>query len=146
MQQKEEQDPLFYDLPLPRLLNWNRWWHLIAKTVQLVYQKKTWATIGSLLKCKKGIFTERVILLRKIWNCRSLELKHIKHLPDDELECPSRELVMTESNTEHPTAGRRRRHKSPPALHATVPLKGSKASEIRTDYSYLHFKQTPIRA
>ena len=29
---------------------------------------------------------------------------------------------MTESNTEHPTAGRRRRHKSPPALHATVAL------------------------
>ena len=30
---------------------------------------------------------------------------------------------MTESNIEHPTAGRRRRHKSPPpALHATVAL------------------------
>ena len=72
---------------------------------------------------------------------------------------------MTESNMEHPTAGRRRRHKSPPVLHATVALpvsrladhldtkngpsdeegeKGSKASEIRTDYSYFYFKQTPI--
>ena len=29
---------------------------------------------------------------------------------------------MTESNVEHPTAGRRRRHKSPPVLHATVAL------------------------
>ena len=29
---------------------------------------------------------------------------------------------MTESNAEHPTAGRRRRHKSLPALHATVAL------------------------
>ena len=29
---------------------------------------------------------------------------------------------MTESNAEHPTAGRRRRHKSPPALHETVAL------------------------
>ena len=66
MQQKEEeQDPVFYDLPLSRLLNWNRWWHLIAKTVQLVYKKKTWGAIGSLLKHKKGIFTVRVILLRK---------------------------------------------------------------------------------
>ena len=74
-QTEEEQDLLFYDLPLPRLLNWNRWWHLIAKTVQLVYKKKTWAAIGSLLKRKKGILTERVILLRKIWNLRSLELK-----------------------------------------------------------------------
>ena len=90
MQQKEEErDPLFHDLPLSRLLNWNFWWHLIAKTVQLVYKKKTWAAIGSLLKGKKGIFTVRVILLRKIWKRRSLELKRIKHLPDDELECPS---------------------------------------------------------
>ena len=29
---------------------------------------------------------------------------------------------MTEANAEHPTAGRRRRHKSPPVLHATVAL------------------------
>ena len=47
MQQKcEEPDPLFYHLPLSRVLNWNRWWHLIAKTVQLVLRKKTWAAIG----------------------------------------------------------------------------------------------------
>ena len=62
MQQKgEEQDPLFYDLPLPRLLNWNRWWHIVAKTIQLVYKKKTWAAIGSLLKHKKGNYTEGVV-------------------------------------------------------------------------------------
>ena len=86
MQQKEEeQDPLFYDLPLSRLLNWNRWWHLIAKTVQLAY----WGAIGSLLKRKKGSFAVRVILLRKIWSARGLELKRIKHLPDGELECRS---------------------------------------------------------
>ena len=29
---------------------------------------------------------------------------------------------MTEANADHPTSGRRRRHKSPPALHATVAL------------------------
>ena len=72
---------------------------------------------------------------------------------------------MTEANADHPTSGRRRRHKSPPVLHATVALpvprladhidtenglsderrKGSKASEIRTDYTYFHFKQTPLR-
>ena len=31
-------------------------------------------------------------------------------------------LVMTEAHTEHPTCGRRRRHKSPPVLHAAVAL------------------------
>ena len=90
MQQKgEEPDPLFYNLPLPRLLNWNRWWHIVAKTIQLVYKRKTWAAIGSLLKHKKGSYTEGVVRLRKLWNRGSWELKRIKHLPDEELECPS---------------------------------------------------------
>ena len=39
-QEGEEPDPLFYNLPLPRLLNWNRWWHIVAKTVQLVLQEE----------------------------------------------------------------------------------------------------------
>ena len=29
---------------------------------------------------------------------------------------------MTEANADHPTSGRRRRHKSPPVLHAAVAL------------------------
>ena len=90
MQQKEEEpDPLFYHLPLSRVLNWNRWWHLIAKTVQLVLRKKTWAAIGSHLKCKKGDDSDGIVRLRKLWNRESRELKRIKHLPDKELECPS---------------------------------------------------------
>ena len=32
------------------------------------------------------------------------------------------DIDMTEANMEHPTAGRRRRHKSPPTLHAQVAL------------------------
>ena len=85
----EEPDPLFYNLPLPRLLNWNRWWHIVAKTVQLALRKKTWAAIGSLLKHKKGNYTVGVVRLRKLWNSENWELKRIKHLPDKELECPS---------------------------------------------------------
>ena len=85
----EEQEPLFYDLPLPRLLNWNRWWHIVAKTIQLVYKKKTWSAIGSHLQLKKGIFAEGIILLRKQYSSRGLELKRIKHSSDGKLECPS---------------------------------------------------------
>ena len=56
MQQKgEEPDPLFYKLPLPRLLNWNRWWHIVAKTAQLVLRKKTWAAIGHFSSTRKGV-------------------------------------------------------------------------------------------
>ena len=86
---EEESDPLFHDLPLHRLLNWNRWWLIVAKTIQLVYKKKTWSAIGSLLKHRKGNYTEGVVRLRKLWNRESRELKRIKHLPDEELECPS---------------------------------------------------------
>ena len=31
-------------------------------------------------------------------------------------------IYMTEANMEHPTAGRRRRHKSPPTLRAPIAL------------------------
>ena len=87
MQQKsEEPDPLFYHLPLSRVLNWNRWWHLIAKVVQLVLRKKTWAAIGSRLKGKKRNLSAGIVRLRKLWHQKSLELKRIKHLSDEELE------------------------------------------------------------
>ena len=90
MQQKtEEPDPLFYHLPLSRVLNWNRWWYLIAKTVQLVLRKRTWAAIGSRLKCKKGNLSAGTVRLRKLWHRESQELKRIKHLSDEELECLS---------------------------------------------------------
>ena len=91
MQQKEEEpEPLFYHLPLSRVLNWNRWWHLIAKTVQLVLRKKTWAAIGShFSSSRKGTTLTAVVRLRKLWNRESLELKRIKHLSDAELECLS---------------------------------------------------------
>ena len=61
----------------------------MAKTIQLVLKKKTWAAIGSFLKRKKGNYSEGVVSLRKLWNRKSQELKRIKHLPDEELECPS---------------------------------------------------------
>ena len=90
MQQKqEEQEPLFYHLPLSRILNWNRWWHLIAKTVKLVLREKTWAAIGAFLKLKKGNYSDGIVRLRKLWNCESWELKRIKHLSGAELECHS---------------------------------------------------------
>ena len=52
-QEEGEQDPFFYDLPLPRLLTWTRWWHLTAKTIVLVHKKRTWGVIGPYLKSKK---------------------------------------------------------------------------------------------
>ena len=61
----------------------------MAKTNQLVLKKKTWAAIGSHLTHKKGNRSDGIVRLRKLWNRESQELKRIKHLPDEELECPS---------------------------------------------------------
>ena len=55
------------------------------------------------------------------WHQESLGLKRIKHLPDEELSLTT-DIDMTEASMEHPTAGRRRRHKSPPTLHAHIAI------------------------
>ena len=78
-QEEEEQDHLFYDLPLPRLLTWTRWWHLTAKTIVLVYKKRTWGVIGPYLKSKKGAVGDRIAWLRTEWSARARELDEIKH-------------------------------------------------------------------
>ena len=67
------------------------------------------------------------------------------------------DIDMTEANMDHPTTGRRRRHKSLPTLHAPVALhhldtengpsdeEGEKEAKrkIRADYSYLYSQQSP---
>ena len=78
-QQEKGQEPLFYDLPLPRLLAWNRWWHIAAKVIVLVYKKKTWGVVGSHLKSKKGVVGDRVALLRASWSARGRELDATRH-------------------------------------------------------------------
>ena len=79
-QEEEEQDPLFYDLPLLRLLTWTRWWHLTAKTIVLVYKKRAWRVIGPYLKSKKGAVGDRIALPRANWSARGRELDYIKQL------------------------------------------------------------------
>ena len=79
--EEEEPDPLFYDLPLPRLLTWTRWWHLTAKTVVLVYKKKAWGVIGAYLRKNTAAGGTRIARLRTNWAARGRELDYIKHLP-----------------------------------------------------------------
>ena len=54
-QREGEQELLFYNLPLSRLLSWNRWWHLTAKVIVLVYKKRLWGLLGAYLEKKKGL-------------------------------------------------------------------------------------------
>ena len=83
-QQTEEAEPLFYHLQLSRVLNWNRWWFIVAKAAHLVLRKKTWAAIGTHLQGKTKNFTPGIVRNRTLWSKESLELKRIKHLPDKE--------------------------------------------------------------
>ena len=88
-EEEGEQDPLFHELPLSRLLSWNRWWHLTAKVIRLVFQKRSWGVTGPYLKKKKGIVTNRLVLLRANWSARGQELKYTKHLGDCDSDCSS---------------------------------------------------------
>ena len=75
---------MFYHLQLSRVLNWNRWWLIVAKAVHHVLRKKTWAAIGTHLQGKTKNFTPGIVRNRTLWNKESLELKRIKHLSDEE--------------------------------------------------------------
>ena len=77
-QQEREPELRFYNLPLSRLLAWNRWWHLTARVIVLVY-KKIWGVVGAYRKTKKGIVAVRLTLLRANWSARGRERDAIKH-------------------------------------------------------------------
>ena len=49
-QEEEEALPLLYQVPLPRLLSWNRWWHTVSRVLWIAYQKRLWALTGNYLK------------------------------------------------------------------------------------------------
>ena len=78
-EEQQEGELLFYNLPLSRLLAWNRWWHITAKVIVLVYKKKTWGVVGAYLKTKKGKGGDRLTLPRANWSARGRELDVIKH-------------------------------------------------------------------
>ena len=46
----EEPQVLLYQVPLPRVLNWNKWWHLVARVILRAFQKRYWGLIGSYLQ------------------------------------------------------------------------------------------------
>ena len=91
MQQKEEEpDPFFHQLPLSRLLTWNRWWLIVRQDSASCAQEED---LGSNRNSPPGQDEETsltgIVRLRKLWNRESWELKRIKHLSDEELECLS---------------------------------------------------------
>ena len=65
--QEEEQLPLFYQVPLPRLLSWSRWWYITSRALLIAYQKRFWALTGNYLKEVVGVVNPHLALVRLRW-------------------------------------------------------------------------------
>ena len=122
-----EEDPLFHELPLHTVFTWTRWWHLSAKALTLVLKKKVFAAVGPYLRREKDRIDNRIAVLRTDWSARGRELNRLDKIKrscclSSQLGCSSRYHRKTEKNMEHPTLGRRRRHKNPSVLQSAPPL------------------------
>ena len=74
-------------------------------------RKKTWAAIGTHLQGKTKNFTPGIVRNRTLWSSQTRS--RITKVSS------TASIDMAEAKSDHhPTAGRRRRHKSPPVLHA----------------------------
>ena len=60
----EEPLVLFYQVPLKRLVAWNKWWHITARALLRAFQKRYWGLVGNYLQTVKE---ERLIPVGKAW-------------------------------------------------------------------------------
>ena len=64
----QEQDrELFYQIPLRRLVAWNKWWHITARKLLLAYQKRYWGLVGNYLETVKGVKNPHLAEVRRAW-------------------------------------------------------------------------------
>ena len=63
----EEEAPLYYQVPLSRILSWNRWWHITARALLIAYQKRFWGLVGHYLQEVAGIPLARLAHVRYQW-------------------------------------------------------------------------------
>ena len=60
----EEPFPLLYQVPLQRVLNWNRWWHIVARVLLRAFQKRYWGLLGNHLKTVTGVVNPHLAQVR----------------------------------------------------------------------------------
>ena len=68
-QEEEEPLPLLYQVPLPRLLSWSRWWHITSRVLLIAYQKRFWGLLGNYLKLPEvaGVVNPHLARVRLSW-------------------------------------------------------------------------------
>ena len=62
-QEEEEPLPLFYQVPLPRLIAWSSW-HLTARALLFAYQRRYWGLLGNYLKKVVGVVNPHLARVR----------------------------------------------------------------------------------
>ena len=55
---------LFYQIPLRRLVVWNKWWHLTARKLLRAYQRRYWGLVGNYLKTVTGVVNPHLAQVR----------------------------------------------------------------------------------
>ena len=60
----EEPLVLIYQVPLQRVVNWNKWWHIVARVLLRAFQKRYWGLVGNYLQTVKE---ERLEPVGKAW-------------------------------------------------------------------------------
>ena len=60
----EEQLPLLYQVPLRRLVNWTKWWHIVARVVLRAFQRRYWGLLGHHLQTVTGVVNPHLAQVR----------------------------------------------------------------------------------
>ena len=60
----EEQLPLLYQVPLRRLVNWTKWWHIVARVVLRAFQRRYWGLLGNHLQTVAGVVNPHLAQVR----------------------------------------------------------------------------------
>ena len=55
MHEADQEEPLvlIYQIPLRRLVAWNKWWHITARTLLRAFQRRYWGLVGNYLQTVK---------------------------------------------------------------------------------------------
>ena len=116
--QVEEPLTLFYQIPLWRLVVWNKWWHLTARKLLRAYQRRYWGLVGNYLKTVTGVTNPHLAQVRTTFGRGQgqllPQLSNLAKIIAGRL-LYSTQYTMAESADIHPTAGRRRREQGPPS-------------------------------
>ena len=63
--QEEEPLVLLYQIPLRRLVAWNKWWHIAARKLLRAYQRRYWGLLGNYLKTVTEVENPHLAQVRK---------------------------------------------------------------------------------